>query len=91
MMEKAQEAALTQLDVPKFDHRLRRVRDIALAGHGKACNAAAARRRYLDEAAFSEIYVCCFLWALSKQGVYIPDTVWKAHKEHADWVREVLA
>jgi hypothetical protein len=91
MMEAAQKKVLGQLDVAEFDNRLRYVREAALAGHGKACNAAAAKRRYLDEGAFSEIYACCFLWALAKQDIYIPDMVWEAHREHADWVREVLA
>jgi hypothetical protein len=90
MMEAAQQKVLRQLDMAEFDNRLRYARETALAGHGKACNIAAAKRRYLDETAYSEIYVCCFLGALAKQGVYIPDTVWEAHKEYADWVREVL-
>lgn len=90
MMEKAQKKIIEQLDVAEFDTRLRRVREMALAGHGRACNAAASKRRHIDESAFADIYACCFLWALAKQGVYISDSVWDAYNEHADWVREVL-
>ncbi len=91
MMEAAQQKIIKQLDVAKFDHRLRRVREMALAGHGRACNAAASKRRHIDEPAFADIYACCFLWALTKQGVYIPDSVWDVYKDHAAWVQEVLA
>lgn len=91
MMEAAQQIILKELDVPVFDNRLRRVRDMALAGHGKACGAAASQRRYLDETAYANVYACCFLWALAKRGVFVPNAMWEKHPEHADWVREVLA
>lgn len=91
MMEATQKKILLQMEVAEFDHRLRRVRDMALAGHGRACNAAAAKRQYIDETAFSDIYACCFLWALAKQGIYIPNVMWEAYPNHAGWVREVLA
>lgn len=74
-MEQAQQELLRHLNIPRFDNRLRSVREQALELFEKAWPLAVRKGMILGEKEAAPFYSHCLAQALSSEGIEVPKGV----------------